>query len=291
MRTLVAAFAIATLAAACGGQAPAAQAPAPSSAAPKPDRPDLLLATTTSTQDSGLLDVLIPDFEKRTGYKVKTSAVGTGAALAIGARGDADVVLVHAPSAELDYMKAGNGDRRLLVMHNDFIVIGPPSDPARIKGLRVSEALKAIANAQATFISRGDNSGTDILEKALWKQIAISPQRPWYVEAATGMGQTLTIASEKRAYTISDRATYLARRSEIALDILVEKDPPLINVYHVITVNATRFPRVNRAGADAFADYLVAPQTQKLIAGFGVDKYGQALFFPDAGKNEEDVGR
>jgi len=291
VRTLVAAFAIATLAAACGGQAPAAQAPAPSSAAPKPDRPDLLLATTTSTQDSGLLDTLIPDFEKRTGYKVKTSAVGTGAALAIGARGDADVVLVHAPSAELDYMKAGNGDRRLLVMHNDFIVIGPPSDPARIKGLRVSEALKAIANAQATFISRGDNSGTDILEKALWKQIAISPQRPWYVEAATGMGQTLTIASEKRAYTISDRATYLARRSEIALDILVEKDPPLINVYHVITVNATRFPRVNRAGADAFADYLVAPQTQKLIAGFGVDKYGQALFFPDAGKNEEDVGR
>ena len=291
MKTLVAAFAIATLAAACGGQAPAAQAPAPSSAAPKPDRPDLLLATTTSTQDSGLLDVLIPDFEKRTGYKVKTSAVGTGAALAIGARGDADVVLVHAPSAELDYMKAGNGDRRLLVMHNDFIVIGPLSDPARVKGLRVSEALKAIANAQATFISRGDNSGTDILEKALWKQIAISPQRPWYVEAATGMGQTLTIASEKRAYTISDRATFLARRSEIALDILVEKDPPLINVYHVITVNATRFPRVNRAGADAFADYLVAPQTQKLIAGFGVDKYGQPLFFPDAGKNEEDVGR
>ena len=291
MKTLVAAFAIATLAAACGGQAPAAQVPAPSSAAPKPDRPDLLLATTTSTQDSGLLDVLIPDFEKRTGYKVKTSAVGTGAALAIGARGDADVVLVHAPSAELDYMKAGNGDRRLLVMHNDFIVIGPPSDPARIKGLKVSEALKAIANAQATFISRGDNSGTDILEKALWKQVAISPQRPWYVEAATGMGQTLTIASEKRAYTISDRATYLARRSEIALDILVEKDPPLINVYHVITVNATRFPRVNKAGADAFADYLVSAQTQKLIAGFGVDKYGQALFFPDAGKKEEDVGR
>jgi len=291
VKTLVAAFAIATLAAACGGQAPAAQVPAPSSAAPKPDRPDLLLATTTSTQDSGLLDVLIPDFEKRTGYKVKTSAVGTGAALAIGARGDADVVLVHAPSAELDYMKAGNGDRRLLVMHNDFIVIGPPSDPARIKGLKVSEALKAIANAQATFISRGDNSGTDILEKALWKQVAISPQRPWYVEAATGMGQTLTIASEKRAYTISDRATYLARRSEIALDILVEKDPPLINVYHVITVNATRFPRVNRAGADAFADYLVSAQTQKLIAGFGMDKYGQPLFFPDAGKNEEDVGR
>jgi len=291
VRTLVAAFAIATLAAACGGQAPAAQAPAPSSAAPKPDRPDLLLATTTSTQDSGLLDTLIPDFEKRTGYKVKTSAVGTGAALAIGARGDADVVLVHAPSAELDYMKAGNGDRRLLVMHNDFIVIGPPSDPARIKGLKVSEALKAIASAQATFISRGDNSGTDILEKALWKQVAISPQRPWYVEAATGMGQTLTIASEKRAYTISDRATYLARRSEIALDILVEKDPPLINVYHVITVNATRFPRVNQAGADAFADYLVSAQTQKLIAAFGVDKYSQPLFFPDAGKNEEDVGR
>src|SRR5262249_17352002 len=146
----------------------------------------------------GLLDVLIPDFEKRTGYKVKTNAVGTGAALALGAKGDADVVLVHAPSAELDYMNGGNGDRRLLVMHNDFIVVGPPADPAKLKGLRVLDALRTIASTGTSFISRGDNSGTDILEKALWKQLGVTPQKPWYVEAATGMGQTLTIASEKK---------------------------------------------------------------------------------------------
>lgn len=287
---------VAILAAACGGQnaqvaTPALSAPPTPSAPPKPDRPDLLLATTTSTQDSGLLDVLVPDFEKKTGYKVKTSAVGTGAALAIGARGDADVVLVHAPSVEIDYLNGGNGDRRLLVMHNDFILIGPPSDPARIKGKNVLEALRGIALARSPFISRGDNSGTDIFEKGLWKQTGLTPEKPWYVEAATGMGQTLTIASEKRAYTISDRGTYLARRSDLALEIEVEKDPPLTNVYHVITVSSTRFPRVNRAGADAFADYLVAPETQALIGRFGVDKYGQPLFFPDAGKREEDVVR
>ncbi len=292
MRTAVALLATAVLAAACGGQPSSGSASAtPASAAPKPERPEILLATTTSTQDSGLLDILIPDFEKRTGFKVKTSAVGTGAALAIGAKGDADVVLVHAPSAELDYMKAGNGDRRLLIMHNDFILIGPPGDPAHIKGMKVQDALRAIATAQATFISRGDNSGTDILEKSLWKQAGIAPQRPWYVEAATGMGQTLTIASEKRAYTISDRGTYLSRRADLALDIVVDKDPPLINIYHVITVNAARFPRVNKAGADAFADYLVSPETQALIGRFGVDRFGQPLFFPDAGRREEDLAQ
>lgn len=282
--------AIAIAAVACGGQP--ATVSAPTASAPRqPARPELLLATTTSTQDSGLLDVLIPDFEKKTGYKVKTTAVGTGAALALGAKGDADVLLVHAPSAELDYMTGGSGDRRLLVMHNDFILIGPPADPAQIRGKKLPDALRAIASAQAPFISRGDNSGTDILEKSLWKQVGITPQKPWYVEAATGMGQTLTIASEKRAYTVSDRATYLARRSDVALDILVDKDPPLINIYHVITVNAARFPRVNRAGADAFADYMVAKDTQDLIAKVGVDKFGQPLFFPDAGKREEDVGK
>jgi len=275
------------LLAACA--APAAQAPAvqpsPSfSPSPSPARPDLLLATTTSTQDSGLLDVLIPDFEKKTGYKVKTSAVGTGAALAIGARGDADVVLVHAPSLEKDFMTQGNGDRRLFVMHNDFIVVGPPSDPAKIKGKPVLDALKTLAAAQATFISRGDNSGTDVLEKSLWKQAGITPAKPWYVEAATGMGQTLQIASEKNAYTITDRATYLAQKSHLQLDIINGGDPPLLNYYHVITVNPTKFPKVNFAGANAFADYLVHPDTQKIIAAFGLDKFGQQLFFPDAGQ-------
>jgi len=279
----------ATLLAACGGAAspvPTGTVAVATVPSPKPDRPDLLLATTTSTQDSGLLDVLIPDFERRTGYRVKTSAVGTGAALAIGARGDADLVLVHAPSAELDFMKAGNGDRRLFVMHNDFIVVSPPDDPAKIKGTPVLKALAAIAQTKATFISRGDNSGTDILEKSLWKQAAIAPAAPWYVEAATGMGQTLQIASEKRAYTITDRATYLARKAQLSLAIVVDGDPPLLNFYHVITVNPTKFPKINISGANAFADHLVAPETQRLIGSFGVEKYGQPLFFPDAGKPE-----
>lgn len=278
-RLLVAVLVLAS----CAAQPAAAPVTSPS-ASPSPARPDLLLATTTSTQDSGLLDLLIPDFEKKTGFKVKTSAVGTGAALAIGARGDADVVLVHAPSLELDFMKQGNGDRRLFIMHNDFVVVGPPSDPAKIKGKPVLDALKAIAAAQSPFISRGDNSGTDVLEKSLWKQAGLTPAKPWYVEAATGMGQTLTIASEKTAYTITDRSTYTANKARLQLDIVNSGDPPLLNYYHVITVSPTKFPKVNAAGANAFADYLVHPETQKLIASFGLDKYGQQLFFPDAGK-------
>ena len=267
---------VALLFAACGGGG-------------SPARPEILLATTTSTQDSGLLDALIPDFEKRTGYRVKTTAVGTGAALAIGARGDADVVLVHAPSAEKPFMEADNGSRRLLVMHNDFVLVGPPNDPAGVRGIKVLDALRTVARAGATFVSRGDESGTHILERALWKQAAVQPGGDWYVEAATGMGQTLTIASEKRGYTITDRGTYLARRGPLELAILVEKDPPLINIYHVITVNGGKFPRVNSAGADAFADYLVSPDAQKIIGSFGVDRFGQPLFFPDAGKREQDL--
>ena len=249
----------------------------------------LLLATTTSTQDSGLLDALIPDFEKRHGYSVKTSAVGTGQALEIGTRGDADVVLVHAPATELQYMASGNFSRRLLVMHNDFVIVGPRGDPAAIQGKTAYDALRAIAVAKATFISRGDRSGTDILEKALWAKVGITPARPWYVEAGVGMGQTLTIASEKAAYTLTDRGTFLARRDPLRLAILVDGDPPLRNRYHVMTVNAARFPRVNAKGADAFADYLVSPEAQALIGSFGVDRFGQPLFFPDAGKSEDAV--
>ncbi|HEV2009502.1 MAG TPA: substrate-binding domain-containing protein [Candidatus Limnocylindria bacterium] len=285
VRVLVCVIAAAVLLAGCAAAQPTSvPSQTTASASPSPARPDLLLATTTSTQDSGLLDVLIPDFEKKTGYKVKTSAVGTGAALAIGARGDADVVLVHAPSLEQDFMKQGNGERRLFVMHNDFIVVGPPADPAKIKGKQVLDALRAIAAGQATFISRGDNSGTDVLEKSLWKQAGITPAKPWYVEAANGMGQTLQIASEKRAYTITDRSTYVARKASLDLGIVVDKDPPLLNYYHVITVSPTKFPKVNNAGANAFADYLVNADTQKLIASFGVNTFGQQLFFPDAGQ-------
>ena len=280
MRRLLIAGMTAWLAAGCG----AAVGPAGPSTTPPPARRTILLATTTSTQDSGLLDLLIPDFQRKTGYQVKTSAVGTGAALAIGARGDADVVLVHAPSLEADFMKAGNGERRLFVMHNDFIVVGPPADAAKIKGRPILDALRTLAAAQAPFISRGDNSGTDVLEKALWKQAGITPAKPWYVEAATGMGQTLQIASEKLAYTITDRATYLSQQAHVQLDVMNGGDPPLLNYYHVITVNSTKFPKVNRAGANAFADYLVHPDTQKLIATFGLEKFGQQLFFPDAGK-------
>ena len=254
-----------------------------------PARRDVLLATTTSFQDSGLLDVVAADFEKRTGYHLRSTAVGTGAALAIGARGDADVVFVHAPDEELKFMADGNGARRVLVMNNDFVLVGPPSDPARIKGRDAITAFKTIASGRATFISRGDNSGTDIFEKGLWKRAGITPSGSWYVQAATGMGQTLQIASEKDAYTLSDRGTFLARRSGLRLEILVQRDPPLINIYHVITVDPKKFPKVNVAGANAFADYLVSPETQRLIGAFGVDKYGEQLFTPDAGKNESEL--
>ena len=186
-------------------------------------------------------------------------------------------------------MQQGNGDRRLLVMHNDFVLVGPPADPAHVRGKNVFDALRAIAASQATFISRGDKSGTDIFEKNLWKQTGIAPAGSWYVEAATGMGQTLTITSEKRAYTLSDRGTFLARQGQIEVQILVQRDPPLINVYHVITVNPRKFPKVNAAGANAFADYLVSAETQRLIASFGVEKYGEPLFFPDAGKSDADM--
>ncbi len=281
------------VAGACGGGASVGQAG--SSAQPVatpsaiPARPDLLLATTTSTQDSGLLDVLVPDFEKNTGYKVKTTAVGTGAALALGAKGDADVLLVHAPGSELAYMSQGNGDERVLVMHNDFLLVGPANDPASAKGKPIVDALKAVAASRAPFISRGDNSGTDLLEKALFTKAGVTPVAPWYVESGTGMGQSLTVASEKKAYIITDRATYLARRSSLALEIMVGGDLDLLNVYHVITVNAAKFPRVNRRGAEAFASYLVSPGAQSLIGAFGKDRFGQALFFGDAGKNEADL--
>jgi tungstate transport system substrate-binding protein len=264
-------------AAACGG---------PSGAV---GRAQVLLATTTSFQDSGLLDALSADFQKRSSYRLRATAVGTGAALAIGARGDADVVFVHAPNEELVFMGDGNGDRRLLVMHNDFVLLGPPADPAHVGGKNIFEALRQVASAGATFISRGDKSGTDIFEKNLWKQAGVAPSAPWYVEAATGMGQTLTIASEKRGYTLSDRGTFLARRAQLELGIAVQRDPPLMNVYHVITVSPRKFPRVNASGANAFADYLVSAEAQRLIASFGVDKYGEQLFVPDAGKTDTEV--
>lgn len=173
-------------------------------------------------------------------------------------------------------------------MHNDYAIVGPTGDPARVAGAKTLDALRRIAGERALFISRGDRSGTHLLELELWRAAGITPAGEWYVEASTGMGNTLAIASEKRAYTLTDRGTYLARRTALDLQIVVEKDPPLINLYHVITVSPTKFPRANAEGARAFADFLVSKEAQELIASFGVKEYGEPLFFADAGKTEED---
>lgn len=251
----------------------------------------LILATTTSTQDSGLLDVLIPLFEQQTGYQVQTVAVGTGQALQMGQEGNADVLLVHAPSSEKIFMEGGFGKDRALVMHNDFIIAGPASDPAGIKGKSVEYAFKAIYAAKAMFIARGDNSGTAAKELAIWKSVGLDPKgQIWYIESGQGMGATQIIASEKDAYTLTDRATYLANKANLQLEILVEKDNLLLNVYHVITVNPDKWPKANYQGALAFLNFLIAPDIQKVIGEFGVDKYGEQLFVPDAGKTDADLG-
>lgn len=275
-------------------QAPAAETPSQIPPAPRPANPDLILATTTSTQDSGLLDVLIPLFETETGYKVQIVAVGTGQALKMGEQGNADVLLVHAPSSEKTFMDNGFGKDRALVMHNDFVVVGPASDPARIKGMKsVAEALTAIYNSGSTFISRGDDSGTNKKELELWQMAALDPKggkKTWYLETGQGMGATLIVASEKNAYTLTDRGTYLANKGNLQLDVLVEGDPPLLNIYHVITVNPAKWPKVNYAGAMAFLKFMTEPSTQAIIGKFGVDKYGQPLFYPDADKKDSDFG-
>jgi tungstate transport system substrate-binding protein len=253
----------------------------------------IILATTTSTQDSGLLDVLNPIFEKKTGYFVKTIAVGSGQAMAMGQKGEADVLLVHSPEAEKKFIAEDYGINRRIIMHNDFIVVGPPEDPAKLKGLKSSsEAFKKIASEKALFLSRGDNSGTHAKEKTIWKATGINPEgEKWYQQTGLGMGQTLSVAAEKKGYTVADRGTYLALKKNLGLDILVEGDAILLNIYHVIEVNPSKWPKVNTAGAKAFADFMVSKETQEIIKNFGVDKFGSALFFPDAGKKEEDLGK
>lgn len=255
-----------------------------------PANTEIILATTTSTRDSGLLDVLLPLFEQSTGYKVKMVAVGTGQALQMGQEGNADVLLVHAPKSEMDYMAGGFGKERLLVMHNDFILIGPDSDPAKVKGsATTADAFKAIAAAKSVFVSRGDDSGTNKAELTLWKAAAITPEGNWYLKTGQGMGDTLRIASEKGGYTLTDRATYLSMKDTLDLAIIYEGDVALLNVYHVIIVNPKKWPNMNYDGAKAFADWLVSADTQKIIGEFGVEKYGQALFTPDAGNAEYEV--
>jgi len=257
------------------------------------DKKTIILATTTSTQDSGLLDILIPIFEKNKGYFVKTIAVGSGQAMAMGQKGEADVLLVHSPATEKKFVTEGYGINRRFIMHNHFIIVGPPEDPAKIKGIKLaSDAFKKIALHKTLFISRGDNSGTHIKERDIWKAAGINPEKErWYQQTGLGMGQTLSVTAEKRGYSLTDRGTHLALRKNLGLDILVEGDAILINPYHVIEINSARWPKVNEAGAKAFADFLVSKETQGIIKTFGVKKFGSPLFFSDAGKKEEELGK
>jgi len=253
---------------------------ADSSVTDSPDR-IIRLATTTSTDNSGLLAVLLPAFENKTGYRVHVIAVGTGKALRMGRDGDADVLLVHAPAAEIDFVKAGYGEKRLPVMYNDFVLVGPPSNPAGIKmDSSINQAMKQIADQQAIFISRGDNSGTHKKELGLWRADNIHPEGKWYREVGQGMGKVLQMAAELNAYTLTDRGTWLAYKSKSPLKILNQGDPQLYNPYHIIAVNPLRYSNVNYQGARALIDWITSDDGQSLIAQFTVND--TLLFKPSA---------
>ena len=257
------------------------------SAAPEqqaaPELKPLKLATTTSTDDSGLLEYLLPEFQKDTNYKVEVIAVGTGQAIEMGEAGDVDVILVHSRAAEDQFVADGFGVDRRDVMYNDFLIIGPADDPAGIKGTTDAvAALKAIADKQAAFVSRGDDSGTHKKELTIWGKAEIEPAGEWYIEAGQGMGDTFLMADEKKAYTLIDRATYLALKDKYQLETIVEGDTALFNPYGVIPLNPEKFPNIDFEGATAFADWLTSEKGQKMIGEFGVEEYGQALFIPDA---------
>jgi tungstate transport system substrate-binding protein len=249
----------------------------------------VILATTTSTQDSGLLDLLVPRFERESGFQVKTVAVGSGEAIELGSRGEADVLLVHSPDDEKELMASGKAGDRRLVMHNDFVIVGPPDDPAAIRGMSSTAALERIAREEAPFISRGDDSGTHSLELELWDAAGIDPSGSWYQETGQGMGATLRITDQKRAYTVSDRGTHLSTSDSTDLDVLVEGEPHLLNIYHVIDIDPGAGPRVNAAGGRAFAKWIVSSPAQHMIGSFGRAEFGRPLFVPDAGKTEEEV--
>jgi tungstate transport system substrate-binding protein len=240
----------------------------------------MILATTTSTRDAGLLDTLVPAFEHTGKCGVKTVAVGSGQAIDLGARGQADALLVHSPDAEQTFMSQGHGASRLAVMHNDFVLVGPPADPAKAAGSAgIEPALQAIARTKSRFASRADDSGTNAKELKLWKQAAVTPSGSWYIETGQGMGPTLTIAAQKRAYTLSDRGTFLATKN-LDSKILVQGGEALQNPYHVIVV---RHAGTNVGCARAFSRWITSAPTQALIGSFGKSQYGQALFHPDAG--------
>lgn len=242
----------------------------------------MILATTTSTQDSGLLDELIPVFERDTGYDVKPVAVGSGQAIEMGARGEADVVLAHSPAKEKQLAATAAVGERRAVMHNFFMLLGPESDPARARGEGTIPALERIASERVPFVSRGDDSGTHAFELGLWKKAGIQPGGNWYRETGQGQGQTLQIARETQAYTLSDDATYLATKVRGGLAVIVDGEPPLANPYHVLDITGEAGKRVNVEGGRAFADWIVSEPAQRIIKGFGKREYGQPLFVPDA---------
>jgi tungstate transport system substrate-binding protein len=253
---------------------------------------DIVLATTTSTQDSGLLDSILPVFREQSGIRVKVIAVGTGAALEMARRGDAVAVLVHAPASERKYVASGDLVEGRLVMHNDFLLVGPKADPAGIRGLTdPPQALARIAHS-SPFISRGDASGTEKKELELWKLAGIDPKTVAHrEETGQGMGATLLVAEQRQAYTLTDRATFLALGNRLTLVPLVEGAPALLNIYHAYVVSPTKHPAVRLREARAFVAFMVAPSTQRLIGAFGRARFGQPLFYPDAGKAEADLGR
>lgn len=244
----------------------------------------LILATTTSTQDSGLLDIILPDFENQAGVDVDVIAVGTGQALTLGEDGNADVLLVHARAREDEFMNAGHGVRREDVMYNDFVIVGPASDPAGIQGMtNAAEAMSKISSSESPFVSRGDESGTHTKELSVWKAAGIEPAGDWYISAGQGMGEVLTMSAEQQAYTLSDRATYLARSKEgLDLEILVEGDPVLFNPYGVIAVNPDKNPAIQNELANQFIDWIISLPTQEMIQSYGMDDFGQSLFIPDS---------
>jgi tungstate transport system substrate-binding protein len=242
----------------------------------------LTLATTTSTQDSGLLDVLIPKFQEATGIEVKVVAVGSGQALELGRRGDADILLTHAPAAEQTFMAEGWGQEQRPVMHNDFIVVGPESDPAKIKGQpSAAAAFREITHHKSGFVSRGDDSGTHQKERQIWESAGLEPHGEWYIRAGAGMAEALRLANEKQAYTLADRGTFLALQADFELEILLQGDAILKNHYSLIIPSAKKHPHLNLEAAKKFADFLTAPKTKKSIGAFGVDRFGEPLFFPE----------
>ncbi|MGD2134569.1 MAG: substrate-binding domain-containing protein [Gemmatimonadales bacterium] len=252
--------------------------PAANTAQQAPTDPEIVLATTTSVRDAGLLHALLPPFEQRTGYGVKVIAVGSGQAMELGRRGEADVLIVHDPTGEAEFMEAGFGLVRLPLMRNEFVIVGPPADPARLRGQSATDALRALADGRHLFVSRADRSGTHAKEQALWRRAGVSPPRDGYRESGQGMSATLQIANELRAYTLTDIATFTGHRYPLDLEILVRGDSVLANPYHVIAVSSARFPWVNVVGAQALVSYLLDDSAQHVIGDFGRERFGRALF-------------